>query len=110
MPIVRYIRGSAGSPTPDPVTSALDVLPLATAKRQLRITTDDADSIVTDAIEGAVAFVADAAGATLAEITESRTLTQAAIVAMRHFYNGFEEIPPLHAVWSLIDAGAAASR
>ena len=111
MPIVRFIpaQQSGASPTPTPTpppTTALDVLSLEVAKRQLRITTDDADAIVTDAVTSAVHFVADAAGVTLAEIAESRTLIQACVVSMRAFFNGFEEIPANHAVWSLINAGA----
>ena len=112
MPIVRFVRGPAVAlPDPPvvpdpPVTSALDVLSLEVAKRQLRITTNDADAIVLDAVEGAVAFVADAANVTYAELADSRTLVQAVIVVLRDFYNGYSEIPPLHAVWALINAGA----
>ena len=113
MPIVKYIRGGpAGvpvvptpTPTPAPVTLD-DILTLATAKQQLRITGDAADAIVNTAIRSAISFVKDAADVDLATIAASDTLKQAVIVAMRHFFNGFEEIPPLHAVWSLINAGA----
>ena len=113
MPIVRYIKGIRSAsptpptptPTPEPV-SLDDILTLATAKEQLRITGTAADSIVETARRSAVAFVKDAAGVTLAQIAASDTLRQAVIVAMRLFFNGYEEIPPLHAVWSLINAGA----
>ena len=110
-PIVRYIRGSAGSPTPTPTPTPEpvtldDIVTLATAKEQLRITGSAADAIVTTAIRSAVSFVADAADVTLAEIAASDTLRQAVIVAMRSFYNGYTEISPTDAIWSLIDAAA----
>ena len=110
MPIVKYIKGvSSASPTPTPelvVVNLDDILTLATAKEQLRITGSAADAVVTTAIRSGVGFVKDAADVTLAEIAASDTLRQAVIVAMRHFFNGYEEIPPLSAIWSLIDAGA----
>ena len=109
MPVVRYIKGgrmAEPAPTPEPTLTALDVLSLEVAKRQLRVTDDSADEIVLDAISSAVYFVRDAGQVTLAEIAASPTLIQAAIVAMREFYNGYSEIPPAHAVWSLINVGA----
>ena len=98
-----------GATPPEPVTLD-DILTLATAKEQLRITGDAADAIVTTAIRSAVGFVKDAADVDLATIAASDTLRQACIIMTREFFNGFGEISPLHAVWSLIDAGAAASR
>ena len=110
MPVVRYVKGARSSsdstPTPEPTLTALDVLSLAVAKRQLRITTADADDIVTDAIESAVAFIADASDSTLAEVRDSQSLSTAAILALRSFYNGFETLPPTWTGWALIDAGA----
>ena len=87
-------------------TSATDILSLATAKEQLRITTDDADDIVTTAIQGAVAFVSDATGADLEAIAQSPTLKQAVIAVTRSLYNGFEDIPPNHVAYALMNVGA----
>ena len=87
-------------------TSLDDVLSLATAKEQLRITEPDADVIVTTAIQGAVAFVSDATGADLDTIAASDTLKTAVIYAMREFYNGYREIPPGHIVFTLMNVGA----
>ena len=119
MPIVRYIKGVspavAVAPTPvvpDPPEVTLDdILTLVTARQQLRLGSssgenDPYDAIVVAAVRSAVGFVADAADVTLAEIAASDTLKQAVIVATRHFFNGYEEIPPLSAIWSLINAGA----
>ena len=109
MPVVRFIppRASAAPTPPAPVVVTFDdILTLEEAKQQLRITGDAANPMVTVAIRSGVAFVKDAANVSLAEIAASDTLRQAVIVAMRHFFNGFETIPPLHAVWALINVGA----
>ena len=105
MPVVRYVRGRESEPTPNTV-----ILTLAEAKQQLRITTDDADAIVTTAIGAAVAFVADTTNLSWADIAASPTLRMAVIVATREFYNGYSEIPPLHAIWALMNAGATACK
>ena len=108
MPVVRYVKGGrAASPTPTPDLEPTDIVTLAEMKRQLRITDDSADDIVADALCAAVYFVRDAADVTLIQVNESKTLKQAVVVIARHFFNGFETIPPLHAVWSLINAGAS---
>ena len=39
----------------------------------------------------------------------TEVLRQAIIVLMREFYNGYSEIPPLHAVWPLISTGSRAA-
>ena len=85
-------------------TSATDVLSLATAKEQLRITGADADVIVTTAIGAAVSFVADATGASLEAIAASGTLRMAVVYATREFFNGHREIPPRHAIFTLLNA------
>ena len=61
---------------------------------------------MTDSITGAVSFVSDAAGVDFAAIRDNDTLKQAVIVVLRDFFNGYSEIPPMHAVWALINAGA----
>ena len=95
------------TPTPTPEPASLDdILTLETAKDQLRITGDAANPMVIVAIRSGVAFVADAAGVTLAEIAASDTLRQACIISMRSFFNGYSEISPTDAVWALINAGA----
>ena len=105
MPIVGYVKSSASpTPTPEPVVVNLDdILTLATAKEQLRITGEAADSIVATAIKSAVSFVKDAADVDLATIAASDTLRQACIISMRSFYNGYPEISPNDAVWALIN-------
>ena len=87
-------------------TDPLQVLSLETAKEQLRITTDDADAIVETAIRSAVAFVADATDVDMATIAASPTLKQAVIAVTRSLYNGFEDIPPNHVAYALMNVGA----
>ena len=110
MPVVRFVRGPAVAPTPPTPTPDLvptDIVSLVEMKRQLRITDDSADEIVADSLCAAVYFVRDAADVTLIQINESKTLKQAVVVAGRHFFHGYETIPPLSAIWSLINAGVS---
>ena len=102
----NHNRRNAMKQTPTPDLEPTDIVSLAEMKRQLRITDNSADEIVADSLCAAVYFVRDAADVTLIQINESKTLQQAVIAVGRHFFHGFEEIPPLSAIWSLINAGA----
>ena len=79
-----------------PNNALTDWLTLADAKLHLRVESDDADELVTDAIAQGVDFVAHATGRKLVGAdseTVSERVRLAVIVMTRHAYEGPDAVP-----------------
>ena len=89
------------------MATALDVLSLARAKRELAIpesVTDD-DTLLREQIEGAVSFCVHLTGYPLEDTDAADVdplLTVAAVATLRHLYDGLLDMPHKRALFALL--------